>query len=137
MAEIQIPSLPRIKPHAIYKLGKYLRTNGLHTIALYWGEGIMDLLGEVVEISLDSSEITVAAREVATSHAVEDVVHGAFRLPHEVDGIVAIGGGLAIDVAKYAGFLTQLPVIAVPTAISNDAFASPGASLTVAGRRAS
>lgn len=81
MAEIQIPSLLRIKPHAIYKLGKYLRTNGLHTIALDRGEGIMDLLGEVVGISLDSSEITVAAREVATSHAVEDVVHGAFRLP--------------------------------------------------------
>jgi glycerol-1-phosphate dehydrogenase [NAD(P)+] len=44
---------------------------------------------------------------------------------------------VAVDYAKYAGFLTRLPVVAVPTAISNDGFASPGASLSVGGRRTS
>jgi glycerol-1-phosphate dehydrogenase [NAD(P)+] len=50
---------------------------------------------------------------------------------------VAVGGGVSVDYAKYAGFLSQLPVIAVPTAISNDGFASPGASLYVEGKRTS
>lgn len=135
--EIQIPSLLRIKPHALYRLGKYLRKNGLHKVAVFYGEGIKELLGETVEISLDSSEIHVVSEEVVRGHAVEDAVTHAFRLPREAQGIVAVGGGVAIDFAKYAGFLTQLPVIAVPTAISNDGFASPGASLTVGGRRTS
>jgi glycerol-1-phosphate dehydrogenase [NAD(P)+] len=135
--EIQIPSLLRIKPHALYKLGKYLRTNRLHRVAVFYGAGIPELLGETVAISLESSEITVVVEEVVRGNAIEDVVTSAFRLPRGVDAIVAIGGGVAVDVAKYAGFLTRLPVIAVPTAISNDGFASPGASLTVGGRRTS
>lgn len=135
--EIQIPSLMRIKPHALYRLGKYLRKNGLNKVAVFYGEGIKELVGETVEISLDSSEIHVVVEEVVHGHAVEDAVTHAFRLPREAQGIVAVGGGVAIDFAKYAGFLTQLPVIAVPTAISNDGFASPGASLTVGGRRTS
>lgn len=135
--EIQIPSLLRIKPHALYKLGKYLRKSGLHHVAVLYGQGIKDILGQTVEISLDSSEILVATEEVVSGNAVEDVLALAFRLPTDMEAIVAVGGGVAIDVAKYVGFLLQIPVVAVPTAISNDGFAAPGASLTVGGRRRS
>jgi len=135
--EIQIPSLLRIKPHALYKLGKYLRKHGFSRIALFYGEGVKTLVGQQVEISLDSSEIRIEAEETVRGNAVEDVVSTAFALPSGVDALVAVGGGVAIDVAKYAGFLIRRPVIAVPTAISNDGFAAPGASLTVAGRRIS
>jgi len=135
--EIQIPSRLRIKPHALYKVGKYLRKDGFSRIALFYGEGVKTLVGQQMEISLDSSEICVDAEETVLRNAVEDVVSSAFRLPHEVGAIVAVGGGVAIDYAKYAGFLTRLPVIAVPTAISNDGFASPGASLYVDGKRTS
>lgn len=137
MAEIQIPSLLRMKPHALYKVGKYLRKNGFDHVAVFWGEGIKDLVGQTVEISLDSSEIMVVDEEVVRTNAVEDVITSAFRIPREAKAIVAVGGGVAVDYAKYAGFLDRLPVVAVPTAISNDGFASPGASLTVGGRRKS
>jgi len=135
--QIQIPSLLRIKPHALYKLGKYLRKSGFTHVALFYGEGIKDLVGETVEISLDSSEILVSAEDVVKHNAIEDVVANAFRIPRDAEAIVAVGGGVAVDYAKYAGFLSQLPVIAVPTAISNDGFASPGASLHVEGKRTS
>ncbi len=135
--EIQIPSLLRIKPRALYKLGKYLRKHGLERVALCYGEGIKDLLGQAVEISLESSEIRVPVEQVVRYNAIEDVIASAFQLPREAQAIVAVGGGVAIDFAKYAGFLTRLPVVAVPTAISNDGFASPGASLYVGGKRTS
>jgi glycerol-1-phosphate dehydrogenase [NAD(P)+] len=135
--DIRIPSLLRIKPNALYKLGKYLRKNGFHRIALYFGEGIADLVGQKVEISLDSSEIQVVTEETVHGNDVADIVSSAFRLPREAQAIVAVGGGVAIDFGKYAGFLTKRPVIAVPTAISNDGFAAPGASLRVDGRRVS
>lgn len=134
---IQIPTLLRVKPNTLYKLGKYLRRNGFNRIALYYGEGIAELLGETVEISLDSSEIKARHTETVTSKDIESVVTSAFALPRSTDAIVAVGGGMAIDYAKYAGFLSRKPVIAVPTALSNDGFASPGASLYVNGRRTS
>ena len=59
--DIRIPSLLRIKPNALYKLGKYLRKNGFHRIALFYGEGMADLVGKNVAISLDSSEIDVVS----------------------------------------------------------------------------
>jgi glycerol-1-phosphate dehydrogenase [NAD(P)+] len=61
----------------------------------------------------------------------------AFHLPRGTQAVVAVGGGVAVDAGKYIGFLNQLPVVAVPTAISNDGFASPGASLRVDGQRIS
>src|SRR5512132_1569461 len=79
--EIQIPSLLRIKPRALYKLGKYLRKHRLQRVALFYGEGIKDLLGQAVEISLDSSEILVATEEVVRHNAIEDVVTSAFQIP--------------------------------------------------------
>jgi glycerol-1-phosphate dehydrogenase [NAD(P)+] len=137
MTTVEIPTLLRVKPNTLYKLGKYLRRNGFHRIALYYGEGMADLLGQTVDISLDSSEIHVARTETVTGNDIENVVTSAFSLPRSADAIVAVGGGMAIDYAKYAGFLVRKPVIAVPTALSNDGFASPGASLKVAGRRVS
>ena len=137
MAEIQIPTLLRNKANTLYKLGKYLRRNSFGRIALYYGEGIREMVGQTVDISLDSSEIKVACTEVVTGNDIEDVVTSAFAVPRNADALVAVGGGMAIDFAKYAGFLTGRPVIAVPTALSNDGFCSPGASLRVAGKRVS
>ena len=135
--DIRIPSLLRIKPDTLFKLGKYLRKNGFDRIALLYGEGIEDLVGRSIRISLDSSEITVVRREVVHGNDVADLLSVAFDLPRGTQAVVAVGGGVAVDAGKYIGFLNRLPVIAVPTAISNDGFASPGASLRVGGRRVS
>lgn len=135
--EIQIPGLLRIKPNALYKLGKYLRKAGFERVALYYGEGMKDLLGERVAISLDSSEIRTIHEETVSCNAVEQVLKSAWSLPRGTEALVAVGGGMAVDYAKYIGFVTQTPVISVPTAVSNDGFASPMASLYVEGRRKS
>ena len=132
--DIRIPSLLRIKPNALYKLGKYLRKNGFHRIALFYGEGIADLVGQKVEISLDSSEIQVRHRgDRARQRRRRDRRHSAFRLPREAQAIVAVGGGMAVDFGKYAGFLTKRPVIAVPTAHLQRRLRLPGRE--PAGRR--
>ncbi len=135
--DIRIPSLLRIKPDALFKLGKYLRKNGFDRIVLFYGDGIEDLVGQNVRISLASSEIAVLTQQTVHSNDVQDIVSTAFHLPRGSEAIVAVGGGVAVDVGKYVAFLNRLPVIAVPTAITNDGFASPGASLRSDGRRIS
>ena len=75
---IQIPTLLRIKPNTLYKLGKYLRRNDFNRIALFYGEGMEAMLGQTVEISLDSSEIKVRHTETVTTNDIEAVVTSAF-----------------------------------------------------------
>lgn len=43
--------------------------------------------------------------------------------------VLGVGGGKSIDVAKYAGYRANIPVISVPLAPSHDGIASPFASL--------
>ncbi len=133
--EISIPSILRIKREAVYRIGKYLRKNDMKNIVLLFGEGIKELLSEQLYISLTSSEIKIQHEEIVTDNSVKTLFDSTFTFPLPVDAIVAVGGGKAIDFGKYAAFLLQVPVITIPTSISNDAFASSMASLTIDGRR--
>lgn len=135
--EIQVPSLLRIKPNALCKLGKYIDRGGHRNIALFWGVGIKDLFHSVTDISFETAEINVAYEQTVETNDIDEAFAVSKRLPHDVDTVVAIGGGKAIDFCKYLAFTKQLPFFSVPTLISNDAFASPTSSLTVDGHRRS
>lgn len=135
--EIQIPSLLRIKPNALYKIGKYLRKDGFDRIALFYGQSMKALVGQHLDISLDSSEIRVVHEEDISNNRIDQVFKSTFSLPRTAQAIVAVGGGTVIDYAKYIAFMAHMPIITIPTAISNDGFASPMASLYVEGKRRS
>lgn len=52
------------------------------------------------------------------------------QLPHHDFAVVyAIGGGLAVDTAKYLAHRHQLPLVCVPTALSVDAFLTPASGI--------
>ena len=55
--------------------------------------------------------------------------------PASAEAVIGVGGGKALDVAKYMAFLLRLPYLSVPTSLSNDGFCSPQSSLTVENRR--
>ncbi len=133
--EILIPSLLRIKPHSLYKIGKYVRDERFDKVVVFYGEGIQDLLSETIHISFASSEITALYEGVVRTNDIETAFQSAKGLPSQTCAIVAVGGGKAIDFCKYIGFINQIPVISVPTIISNDGFCSPMASLWVDQRR--
>lgn len=78
----------------------------------------------------------VAWVEVANND-LESAARVFADLPKEASAVVGVGGGKALDVAKYVGFLGRLPYYAVPTSLSNDGFCSPQSSLTVRGKRRS
>jgi glycerol-1-phosphate dehydrogenase [NAD(P)+] len=132
---IVIPSLLRIKPNSLNKIGKYLRSAGWSEVAVFWGEGLASRFGRTVCVSFDATDTRLAFEATATSHDVEVLFRESLRIPVHVKAIVAIGGGRAIDSAKYLAHLLQKPLIVVPTAISNDGFCSPFSSLLVQGQR--
>lgn len=135
--QISIPSILRIKPNALYKLGKYLRKANMDKVAIFWGEGIKDIFYDSIYISLESSEIMVSYEETISDNEISKLFESSFSLPANVEAIVAVGGGKVIDYCKYMAYIKHLPIMSVPTSISNDGFASPMSSIYVKGKRKS
>lgn len=134
---LNVPSLLRVKPRCLAKLGKYLKEQGWTRVALLWGEGVKALCGPTVEVSLAAAGLTVLHEETVSSNAVETLFAASLAVPPAAEAVVALGGGKALDAGKYWALLLQKPLAVVPTAVSNDGFCSPSSSLTVGGRRRS
>ena len=64
-------------------------------------------------------ELPVAQRFAGVRrHAPVDVVEAATDAAASADGLLALGGGSAIDTAKAVSAATRLPLVAVPTMIA-------------------
>ncbi len=133
--QINIPYLLKTGEGKIRKIGKYLFDKDMMEIALFWGEGIENLLGQKLNQGLNENHIKILSENTITSIAIEDIITSAFSLPAGIKAIVGIGGGKVLDFAKYTAHLLKLPYISVPTSMSNDGFCSPTVSLTVKGER--
>ena len=133
--QINIPYLLKIGNGKIYKIGKYLIDKNLQNIALFLGEGTEELIGEKLYQGFKDNNIHIAHKQIINDISIEAINKTAFQLPPETDAIVGIGGGKALDFAKYSAHLLRLPFVSVPTSTSNDGFCSPTSSLTVDGKR--
>lgn len=135
--QINIPYLCKIGEGKFNKIGKYLIDKNFNRIALFWGEGMETLFGRQLSASLEPHGIDVIAKQEVRFINIEEITRIAFNLPPDLDAIVGIGGGKALDFAKYTAHLLKLPFISVPMSTSNDGFCSPGCSILVDGRRKS
>ncbi len=134
---IAIPTFVRIKPEALDRIGIYAQRHKHQRFALLVSQGMKPEFLEQAEQSLrrngalniEQFEVDDAAFEVAS----ERFSH----LPNDCQAVIGLGGGRALDVAKYVAFLAALPYYAVPTSLSNDGFCAPQSSLTISGRRRS
>ena len=133
--QINIPYLLKIGNGKTYKIGKYLIDKNLSGVALFLGEGTEELVGAELRRGFGDNGINVVHSQVVNDISIESITQTAFQLPPETDAIIGIGGGKALDFAKYSAHLLRLPFVSVPTSTSNDGFCSPTSSLTVGGRR--
>lgn len=135
--EIKIPSLLRIKPDALHKLGKYVRQGSFTKVAVFWGVNTKNLFSNIIDVSFASSGIEVVYEEEVLSNDIDAAFVSSKKLPFATELVIAVGGGMAVDYCKYVAFSRQLQMLAVPTLISNDAFASAISSLLIDGVRKS
>ncbi len=130
---IAIPGLVRIKSGALEKLGIYCSRCGFRTVAVVTSSDIPAGITESVGKSLATADVQATEWISCVEASLERAQSIFVSMPGNVSAIIGLGGGRALDVAKYVAFLARLPYIAVPTSLSNDGFCSPGASLTIAG----
>jgi glycerol-1-phosphate dehydrogenase [NAD(P)+] len=135
--QIAIPTLVRVKDGALDRLGTYLARGDHGNVAVLVSEGLLAPLQERVARALKDQAIeAVAWLEVADTD-LGSAARWFADLPGRTHAVVGVGGGKALDVAKYVSFLGRLTYYAVPTSLSNDGFCSPQSSLTVHGKRRS
>lgn len=131
--EITIPTLVRIKPGALDRLGIYLRRHGFERVARVSSEGLVPAILERVETSLAGESIEVVDRFAVSEPSFDQASANFAALPRGVQAIIGVGGGRALDSAKCTASLGRLPLFSVPTSLSNDGFCSPQSRLTLAG----
>lgn len=135
--QIAIPTLVRIKNGALDRLGIYLARSGHSRVAVLVSQGLVVPLQDRVRRSLAEQAVEPVVWVEVSDNDLESAARLFIDFPRGTAAVVGVGGGKALDMAKYAGFLARLPYYAVPTSLSNDGFCSPQASLTVRGQRRS
>ena len=134
---IAIPSILEVGKGNINNIGNLIKKAMFQKVSICFGEGIEDLFGDSIQKSLKEANIQIAKIETITDINFEEISIKAFEIGNDVEALIGVGGGKAIDAVKYMSFLKKIPFISIPTSTSNDGFSSPGASLLVNGKRMS
>ena len=131
---IDLPKKIVIGYGSIRLLPKVFKELGLGSRAyVVTGPNVGRLLAKVLEEVLgDSMEYEVGVVRSSNIDEVESLYESVERFKPSV--LVGLGGGKAIDAAKYMSWKTGIPFVSVPTAASHDGIASPFASIRGLGR---
>lgn len=136
-SSIDVPSLLRIKPGAMDRVGVYLQRAAHRRVVIFVSRQLPgELQAKLLESARRQGIEVLDCREV-DGESFEEAQQRFADLPGRCDALVGLGGGRALDTAKYVAFLARLPYYAVPTSLSNDGFCSPRASLLLQGRKRS
>jgi glycerol-1-phosphate dehydrogenase [NAD(P)+] len=130
-----IPSLVRVKPGALDRMGIYAERHEFMRVVLFFSQDLDDRLMGRLTASLRSRNIQILQQMPVESISFEKVTELFRQSPRNADAIIGFGGGKALDVAKYIAFLYRLPYLSVPTSLSNDGFCSSQSSLTFGDQR--
>ena len=119
----------KIGPEKISEIEATLREAGIAGKVLYIADPLVDsLYGDIVRSQIKSvgriKEQFVDYNTIAYAMNVAERV-----IATDIDCIVAMGGGKALDVAKYAAFISKRPLLSIPTTLAHDGIVSPIAVL--------
>ena len=106
--EMAIPSILKIGNGALGKIGGYLKAENLDQVVLFFGNGLIDMFGELVMNSLKEAEVNVLEYNELDTVDIDDIITLAFAIPNKAKAV-----------------------------ISSDGFSSASASLLVQGKRTS
>jgi glycerol-1-phosphate dehydrogenase [NAD(P)+] len=135
--QIAIPTLVRVKDGALDRIGSYLARQGHSAVAVLISKDLTPTIADRLRRSLKDKSVNPTGWIEVSNNDFETAARLFADLPKGVSALVGVGGGKALDVAKYVAFLGRVPYYAVPTSLSNDGFCSPQSSLTIRGKRRS
>jgi glycerol-1-phosphate dehydrogenase [NAD(P)+] len=136
--EIYLPIKVVVGVNVLKDVGQYVKSISITASAtralIVSGAGETRSFARIVLESLQQQHID--SWSVTVSSATMDDVEKVKSVAKEVDAdvIIGVGGGKAIDVAKYAAHILGKSFVSAPTTPSHDGIASPFASIKGSGR---
>lgn len=124
-----------MKEGALARMGLYLRRAGLTRVFVAHSSGLVPTFLETLRRSAADHDVEIVATCEVAEGSVESAMDLLGSLAAGTQAIVGLGGGKALDTAKYLATVSSLTYFAVPTSLSNDGFCSPQSSLTLKGKR--
>lgn len=137
---VGMPRLARLGTNALRELADDCLHLGIERPAVVWSAGLPEAVVMQVRRVFAAARVAVTGEaEVVDGTAAERDAAVTAWAQAGADGVVAVGGGRALDVGKAVAALLGparadggepgLPVVCVPTSLSHDGFASPSSSL--------
>lgn len=124
MNKINVPYKLRIvesNKEVLKELLEIFADKNLKKVALITSKTPNELITNFLEVELFSK-----VEKLKTFQVLDTSVEFAEKLPMgNFDVVIGIGGGKAIDTAKYVAHINKIPCISIPTIISNDGICSP------------
>lgn len=122
---IGIPNFFYIEEDARTKLKDILEKEGIvaDRYLIVSGTGYTCRIADDIARMLDSAEIVRLCISSNDIYAISSIEHTISK--NEASLVLAIGGGKVLDTAKYACSNLNIPMLAFPTALSNDGISSP------------
>lgn len=126
---MQRAEILRIGSGCIDQVSNILSENNISGKILYVSDPVVDsLYGESVKNQI--KEVGRLKEEYVDYNTIAYAMSIAERvIATDVDCIVGMGGGKALDVCKYAAYISKAPFLSIPTTAANDGLASPVAVL--------
>jgi glycerol-1-phosphate dehydrogenase [NAD(P)+] len=116
--QIDVPWLVRIKHGALQRLGLYLARSCLAPVALFHSEGLLQSILDVARQSLRDHGIAAALIQEVKEASSEEAMRLLSAVPSSCKVLIGIGGGKALDVAKYTASLASRCLPRFPTTVS-------------------
>jgi glycerol-1-phosphate dehydrogenase [NAD(P)+] len=126
-----------MKPQALGRLGIYARRHSHRSPVVLASAGLPSAITQALADAFADQAVALAQQREVETASFDAAAALMADLPASCDAVLGVGGGKALDVAKYVATLADRPFYAVPTSLSNDGFCSPQSSLLLRGRRSS
>ncbi len=132
---VEIPLIVEISESARKRVADVLNRLQISSAILITGERSYEVAGRKIEekiYNFISNKFFVKGSSIEVAKNI--VVSIGYA---DVDGVIGIGGGKVLDVAKVVASELSVPFISIPTAASHDGIASPVASFKENGKAVS
>jgi glycerol-1-phosphate dehydrogenase [NAD(P)+] len=132
---MEFPRAVIVGNRILLKIGEFLsKLCGPGKVLIVSDEYIRNLYGERVENSLETDDIKFCWNIIKTADFsnVKETIKGIVE--KNVDGVIGMGGGTCIDVAKLSSYKSRRFFISLPTNAAHDGIASPFASIKDSGK---
>lgn len=128
MNNYSLPLFMQVKADAVNDLRKnlemYMPKQVSKKVLILTTEGLLQTLNSKVAAILDQlPDYEIITVKKSTFDFAVDVAKKVSM--NNIGLIIGLGGGTALDTAKYAAFVANVAYIAIPTALSNDGVCSP------------